>query len=66
MLDPEVIRRIRHIFLQPRPHVSIWQATDLLGRRADDDTAREVVLAGGADGEGARDVAAGRPRLSNR
>src|SRR5260221_3710548 len=31
MLEPEVIRRIRHIFLQPRPHVSIWQATDLLG-----------------------------------
>jgi hypothetical protein len=31
MLDPDVIRRIRHIFLQPRPHVSIWQATDLLG-----------------------------------
>src|SRR5258707_2385576 len=31
MLDPEVIRRIRHIFLQPRPHVSIWQVTDLLG-----------------------------------
>ena len=31
MLDPEVIRRIRHIFLQPWPHVSIWQATDLLG-----------------------------------
>src|SRR5260221_12765920 len=31
MLEPDVIRRIRPIFLQPRPHVSIWQATDLLG-----------------------------------
>lgn len=31
MLDPFVIQRIRHIFLQPRPHVSIWQATELLG-----------------------------------
>jgi len=31
MLDPEVNRRIHHIFLQPQPHVSIWQATDLLG-----------------------------------
>lgn len=31
MLEPVVIRRIRHIFLHPRPHVSISQATDLLG-----------------------------------
>ena len=31
MLEPDVIQRIRHIFLQPRPHVSIWQATVLLG-----------------------------------
>ena len=26
MLEPDVISRIRHIFLQPRPHVSIMQA----------------------------------------
>jgi hypothetical protein len=31
MLEPDVIDRIRHIFLQPRPHVSISQATALLG-----------------------------------
>jgi hypothetical protein len=31
MLEPHVIDRIRHIFLHPRPHVSISQATDLLG-----------------------------------
>lgn len=31
MLEPNVIDRIRHIFLHPRPHVSISQATDLLG-----------------------------------
>lgn len=31
MLEPNVISRIRHIFLHPRPHVSISQATDLLG-----------------------------------
>jgi hypothetical protein len=31
MLEPDVISRIRHIFLQPRPHVSISQATGLLG-----------------------------------
>jgi hypothetical protein len=31
MLEPDVIHRIRHIFLQPRPHVSILQATVLLG-----------------------------------
>ena len=31
MLEPTVINRIRHIFLHPRPHVSISQATDLLG-----------------------------------
>jgi hypothetical protein len=31
MLEPDVISRIRHIFLQPRPHVSIMQATGLLG-----------------------------------
>jgi hypothetical protein len=31
MLEPNVIARIRHIFLHPRPHVSISQATDLLG-----------------------------------
>jgi hypothetical protein len=31
MLEPNVINRIRHIFLHPRPHVSISQATDLLG-----------------------------------
>jgi hypothetical protein len=31
MLEPAVINRIRHIFLHPRPHVSISQATDLLG-----------------------------------
>src|SRR5213075_1026954 len=28
---PDLIFRIRHIFLQPRPHVSIMQATGLLG-----------------------------------
>jgi hypothetical protein len=31
MLETDVISRIRHIFLQPRPHVSIMQATGLLG-----------------------------------
>ena len=31
MLETDVISRIRHIFLQPRPHVSISQATALLG-----------------------------------
>ena len=31
MLEPTVINRIRHIFLHPRPHVSISQATDVLG-----------------------------------
>jgi hypothetical protein len=31
MHEPIVIARIRHIFLHPRPHVSISQATDLLG-----------------------------------
>ncbi|MGA8807790.1 MAG: hypothetical protein WB973_07910 [Thermoanaerobaculia bacterium] len=31
MLDPDVIDRIRHIFLHPRPHVSISQAASLLG-----------------------------------
>ncbi len=31
MLEPDVIDRIRHIFLQPRPHVSIMRATALLG-----------------------------------
>jgi hypothetical protein len=31
MLEPTVINRIRHIFLHQHPHVSISQATDLLG-----------------------------------
>src|SRR5436305_13318336 len=31
MLETDVIERIRHIFLHPRPHVSISQATALLG-----------------------------------
>jgi hypothetical protein len=31
MLEPHLISRIRHIFLQPGPHVSIMQATRLLG-----------------------------------
>jgi hypothetical protein len=31
MLEPGVIERIRRIFLQVRPHVSIRQASDLLG-----------------------------------
>jgi hypothetical protein len=31
MLETDVVDRIRHIFLQPRPHVSIMQATRLLG-----------------------------------
>ncbi len=31
MLEPVVVSRIRHIFLQPRPHVSIMQAEGLLG-----------------------------------
>lgn len=31
MPEPNAIARIRHIFLHPRPHVSISQATDLLG-----------------------------------
>lgn len=31
MLEPDVIDRIRHIFLHPRLHVSISQATVLLG-----------------------------------
>jgi hypothetical protein len=48
MLEPTVIARIRHIFLHPRPHVSISQATDLLGwtrgKMADAIAAGEVVL----------------------
>lgn len=31
MLEPALIDRIRHIFLHPRPHVSISSATALLG-----------------------------------
>jgi len=31
MLETDVVDRIRHIFLHPRPHVSISQATALLG-----------------------------------
>src|SRR3954453_9703333 len=31
MLETDLISRIRHIFLHPRPHVSISQATALLG-----------------------------------
>jgi len=31
MLESDLISRIRHIFLHPRPHVSISQATSLLG-----------------------------------
>lgn len=31
MLDPHTAARIRHIFLHPRPHVSICSATALLG-----------------------------------
>lgn len=31
MLEPQLIDRIRHIFLHPRPHVSISSATALLG-----------------------------------
>ena len=31
MLEPDLISRLRHIFLHPRPHVSISQATSLLG-----------------------------------
>ncbi len=31
MPEPDLVSRIRHIFLQPRPHVSIMQATGLLG-----------------------------------
>jgi hypothetical protein len=31
MLEADLIARIRHIFLHPRPHVSIMQATALLG-----------------------------------
>lgn len=31
MLEPDLIERIRRIFLQPRPHVSIMTATWLLG-----------------------------------
>ena len=31
MLETTVAYRIRHIFLQPRPHVSIMQAERLLG-----------------------------------
>src|SRR5947209_2249226 len=31
MLEPDLIPRIRHIFLHPAPHVSIMQATRLLG-----------------------------------
>jgi hypothetical protein len=31
MLEPDVIERIRRIFLQDRPHVSIQQAARLLG-----------------------------------
>jgi hypothetical protein len=31
MTDPNVIDHIRHIFLHPRPHVSITAATHLLG-----------------------------------
>jgi len=31
MLEPDLISRISHIFLHPRPHVSISQAEGLLG-----------------------------------
>jgi hypothetical protein len=31
MLETDIVDCIRHIFLQPRPHVSISQATRLLG-----------------------------------
>jgi hypothetical protein len=31
MLETDLLDRIRHIFLHPRPHVSIMQATELLG-----------------------------------
>ena len=31
MLDPEIVSRIRHIFLHQRPHVSIMTARRLLG-----------------------------------
>ncbi|MDP9191458.1 MAG: hypothetical protein M3P06_07130 [Acidobacteriota bacterium] len=31
MLEPPILDRIRHIFLHPRPHVSISQASSLLG-----------------------------------
>ena len=31
MLEPDLAERIRRIFLQPRPHVSIMTATRLLG-----------------------------------
>lgn len=31
MLEPDTVDRIRHIFLHHRPHVSISQATSLLG-----------------------------------
>jgi hypothetical protein len=31
MLEPDLISRIRRIFLQPRPHVGIMQAEGLLG-----------------------------------
>ena len=31
MLNPDVIANIRHIFLHPRPHVSVMTAANLLG-----------------------------------
>ena len=31
MLETDVVDRLRHIFLQPRPHVSIMQVEGLLG-----------------------------------
>ena len=41
MLESNLISRIRHIFLQPRPHVSIMQAEGLLGW-----TRRQMALPG--------------------
>lgn len=48
MLEPDLAKRIRRIFLQPRPHVSIMAATRLLGWTAGQMTAAisygEIVL----------------------
>src|SRR3954451_11908951 len=80
MLDTDVIDRIRHIFLQTRPHVSISQATALLGWTRRQMSAAidagdvelwttpvgKLVPSDGDDVQGARDLAAACDRRSAR